>query len=197
MLAVCETIGHSAAVRFGLRASQPYLLRDEKEKKWFTASEKWDVLATWQTRDRLSRSESADALLIFAFDSLTLNFDRREENPNVGRTASGLTVFDFDLCFAPLFVPLIGWDRAAVFSPKGVSEFKRHIFFRHLFATKVSGEAIERSVLRLDEPWRVDLLDHLPVEWKPEAVKILDFLAEAETEAAAFAASVCRVMTYV
>lgn len=124
----------------------------------------------------LSQEEVEQATLIYGFDLLVQNPDRRWDRPNCALLAGSLIAFDFERCFSFL-LPIIG----GLASPWEVS---RHgIAANHLFHSVLKARApswtplIDRlralPVERLDQ-----LASALPGAWQSEAARVREHVTE-------------------
>lgn len=124
----------------------------------------------------LTQDELEQATLIYGFDLLVQNPDRRWDKPNCASLSGSLIAFDFERCFSFL-LPIIG----GLAPPWEVS---RHgIAANHLFHATLKTRSpkwtplIDRlrglSALRLDQ-----LGSSLPGEWQQTAARVRDHIVE-------------------
>lgn len=128
----------------------------------------------------LTDDETRQAALLYAFDLLIQNPDRKARKPNCAWRSGQLIAFDFELGFSFLF-PLIGkaepaWQVAA----HGISA--RHVFHPQLQGRQVDWQPFVAALQRLDEIRLRQLSDALPMAWQTWAERVCQHLLEARAE---------------
>ena len=116
------------------------------------------------------------ATMIYAFDLLTANFDRRIGNPNCALLGQDLLAYDFECSFSFL---------RALFGPKpwevsrlGIAE--HHIFQRDLHSSGADWTPFMKALERLDEPRLRSLAKDFPTPWLSNSERIFNYLLEAQ-----------------
>lgn len=121
----------------------------------------------------LTQEELQQATLIYGFDLLVQNPDRRRDKPNCASLASSLIAFDFEMCFSFL-LPIVGQAQPWEVSRHGIAG--KHLF-HSVLKTRAPGwtPLIDRlralTVERLDQ-----LASALPGEWQLEADRVRDHI---------------------
>jgi hypothetical protein len=116
------------------------------------------------------------ATMIYAFDLLTANFDRRIGNPNCALRGQELLAYDFECCFSFL---------RALFGPPAweVSRLKiaeHHIFQRELHALGADWTPFMEALERLDEALLRSLAKDFPTPWLSSSERVFSYLLEAQ-----------------
>lgn len=110
----------------------------------------------------LSPDEKAQAALIYAFDKLVQNPDRRDGNPNCAVKNGKFVAFDFNLAFT--FLLLIGSQGEPWEFSKHRTEYE-HIFLRSLRGREVGWQPFVDVVGQLTEDRIEELCGLVPIEW--------------------------------
>ncbi len=112
----------------------------------------------------LRAEEVPQAALIYGFDALFQNPDRRVTNPNLGFLGEKLIAFDFESTFSFL-LPILG----AVAEPWEVSRNGiglSHILARKLRPHEVDWQPLINAVAACDTRQLAALADELPAHWR-------------------------------
>lgn len=129
---------------------------------------------------------------IFAFDLLVQNADRRSTNPNLWTRSGRVGVYDHEMAFSFLHLPIIGgaprpWvlaDQAGAFR-----FMEGHAFYPALRGGKLNLGPFESRLAGLSDEVIQGLLEPVPAEWQQEhdlCAKTGDYLREAREERTAF-----------
>lgn len=180
---LCELLGNWTARALGAITAEPCLvdiplrlaqLLDERYRLpiaagWAVGCEYLTHGTVWKSVKRLSESQRAEAFRLFVADMLAQNPDRRDDKPNCGFTNRGeLWAYDFDLCFAHCFVPLLG-------ESNGLEQLaQRHLLYPFLKGQAHDWQAVRDALASLERAWWDDLLYNLPDEWRSDAARIRD-----------------------
>jgi hypothetical protein len=123
----------------------------------------------------LTQEEVEQATLIYGFDLLVQNPDRRRDKPNCASLAGSLIAFDFEMCFSFL-LPIVGQAPPWEVSRHGIAV--NHLFHSVLKArTPNWSQLINR--LRVLSAERVDqLASALPGAWQSEAARVREHITE-------------------
>lgn len=125
------------------------------------------------TVDQLLTPELRDhATKLFVFDMASQNPDRRRSKVNCGLNKGGLVAFDFELCFAHKFLPVIGGSSASAWLPSNSQQARNHLFYSEVKANPPQIEQVESMVESLTSSWWNDVMDGVPDEWREPAQRI-------------------------
>lgn len=120
-------------------------------------------------------AELAEALLIYVFDLLVQNPDRREDNPNCGTRLGRFIAYDHEMAFSFLY-PILGakpepWEVAQL------AFCNRHIFRRPLSEAEKRGglewQPVETAVATLAEQVE-QLAAYLPTRWEENGSRVVE-----------------------
>lgn len=145
------------------------------------------ALAPFTVGQTLSLELRTQAIDLFIFDMLSQNADRRAEKVNCGLTKDGLVAFDFELCFAHLFVPLIGTQQRLPWEPSNSMDARKHLFYREARSRPPESRYVADLVRRFTEQWRDEVMATVPTEWTREASRIGEDLLSIGDHAEDFA----------
>ena len=120
--------------------------------------------------------KAAHATKLFVFDMASQNPDRRRNKVNCGLNKGGLVAFDFELCFAHKFLPVIGGSSASAWLPSNSQQSRNHLFYSEVKANPPQIEQVENMVESLTSSWWKYLMDGFPDEWREPAQRIGDDL---------------------
>lgn len=140
----------------------------------------------------LSPDQVRAAQDLYVFDLLSQNVDRRVDNVNCALTKHGIVAFDFELCFAHLFLKLIGQSAAQSWRPSDTMPFRKHVFYALVRSAPPAPPAVEAVLDLLDEEWWMGLVASLPETWQGEASRIGTEIARIIEHKSDFAEDVMR-----
>ncbi len=124
-------------------------------------------LAAFTVGQALTPELRSQAAKMFTFDMLSQNADRRRDKVNCGLSKSGLIAFDFELCFAHRFLPIIGGTGVEPCEPSKAMISKNHLFYQEVRTNPPSLESVDLMVSALSVGWWETLLGGLPEAWQP------------------------------
>ena len=125
----------------------------------------------------LTVEEAQQATLIYGFDLLVQNPDRRKVNPNCAIQNSRLIAFDFELCFS--FINLVGSNAAPwQVSQHGIAA--EHVFHPIMRSRTVDWQPLLEAVNRLGQKHLEQLATCLPEAWQEWASKVNDHLLQVK-----------------
>ena len=122
--------------------------------------------------DALNDETRIEAVRLYVSDLLSQNSDRRKENVNCGWSRSRLLAFDFEMCFAHLFLPIIGGLLGNDWEPSKAFPCTSHLFHSIAKASPPDPNVTEMNVTGLSSAWWGELRNSLPASWHLEADKI-------------------------
>ena len=125
---------------------------------------------TWATNWQLPPALRAPATLIYAFDLLTANFDRRIGNPNCALTNGQILAYDFECSFS--FLQALFGPKPWMVSQLGIAQ--KHVFQRPLAAARTDWTPFLEILKLIDERRLSELVKDLPTPW---------YLLEAQSHA--------------
>jgi hypothetical protein len=178
---VCELLGNLIARCLGVVTAEPCLveisgsvaqrlseqLQRQIPEGWAVGCEYLQNTTLWKGMKRLSEIQQAQALRLFAFDMLAHNPDRRPAKPNCGFTQKGdLWAYDFDLCFAHCFVPIVG-DSSNL---QKLAE--QHLLYALLKGKAHDWQSLHDALAQLDDAWWGKVLYNLPESWRSDGERI-------------------------
>ncbi|HEY3901120.1 MAG TPA: HipA family kinase [Chthoniobacter sp.] len=123
---------------------------------------------TWPSGKAPHGGQRDPAAMIFSFDTLVQNADRRSGNPNLWARSDRLGVYDHEQAFAFLYLPMIGgakrpWVTAD--QATGFDFLKSHVFFASLRGTQFDLSSFEEKFGAMDDA-RIDAyFDCVPALW--------------------------------
>lgn len=121
---------------------------------------------------RFSKKYRGEASILYAFDLMSMHYDRLSENPNCGLKDGRLFVFDFDQCFpyiteqGPLYDKREPWQVARVAWREG------HLFRSWLKTVALDTDAVASAFSLWDTGWLRSHRPIVPREWEPTADRI-------------------------
>jgi hypothetical protein len=142
---------------------------------------------TWPPGRNPTSTQRTQAVAIFAFDTLVQNPDRKAENPNLWVRSGSLGVYDHELAFAPLHLPIIGgapkpWNIAHA----GAFDFlAHHIFYKALKGGVLDLTSFEERLSNLTDDQIAGYVASVPMGWRRAndlCEKIAEYLCEARQE---------------
>lgn len=149
-------------------------------------------ISPWTIGQTLSSELRTQAMKLFAFDMMSQNPDRRRDKVNCGLTRAGLLAYDFELCFAHCFVPLIGSAKVLPWEPSNAGLDRSHLFYAEVRADPPDLEMVRDMALSLTPAWWSSVQQSLPEEWHHDAEKIGGDLLAIYEHADEFAKDVTR-----
>jgi hypothetical protein len=121
----------------------------------------------------LTPPELAQAALIYGFDLLVQNIDRRPEKPNCAQHRGGFIAYDFELAFS--FLRLIGEkDEPWEVSKHGIGT--KHLFYSSLQSAAVDWQPFLTAISRLTDERLDELGSDLPEPWQPWTIRVREHL---------------------
>ncbi len=128
------------------------------------------------------------AALIFAFDALVQNPDRRTINPNLWARSDTIGVFDHEQAFAFLYTTILGsppkpW--VAADQMLGFRFLEQHVFYPALRGGPVDLEGFGDRLQKLTKRRIAGYFEAVPKEWRSGhdlCEKIVSYLGEARKE---------------
>ena len=107
---------------------------------------------------------------IFAFDALTLNPDRRVDNPNCQYNGKNFAIYDHDLSL--MATGIGGLLNPAPWQPGGLARLcqgaSEHPFYRSLKGKPGTLDRLEAAWKALPDNRVTEYVNALPVSWQPE-----------------------------
>ncbi len=203
---VAEIVGNATARRLGVLVPEPAIINIspsvadlmnasirnhgysfEVQAGPATGCEYMRGLVNYTPGQQMSSELREQAERVFVFDMLSQNSDRRPGKANCALSSQGLVAFDFELCFAHKFLPIIGASDVVPYEPSKVGISRGHIFY-DLVANKLPDrELVEAMASSLTLDWWTKLLKSLPPSWQPDASKIGDDLMTIGKHSSEFA----------
>jgi hypothetical protein len=120
---------------------------------------------SWPVRKAIPKDAVATAAEIFAFDALTMNDDRRPENPNCLFSGANLAIYDHEMAF-PSTEGILGWQPPWEI---GSLEYKKltrdHLFFEQLCGKAVNFDRFTGAWLAVTDERLAAYSAALPGEW--------------------------------
>jgi hypothetical protein len=131
------------------------------------------------------RDQAAD---IFAFDTLIQNADRRAVNPNLWARSDRLGIYDQEMAFQFLSMPIIGgapkpW--AVAKQGKAFGFLDQHIFFRSLRGGRLDLGPFKEKLGALSNEQVAAYADSVPATWRDKGhfcEQIAEYLREAREQ---------------
>lgn len=123
----------------------------------------------------LTQEELQQATLIYGFDLLVQNPDRRRDKPNCASFAGSLIAFDFEMCFSFL-LPIVGQAQ-----PWEVSRHRiagNHLFHAALKTRPPSWMPFIERLNALTAARLNQLASALPGVWQSEAARVREHITE-------------------
>ncbi|MCX7992061.1 MAG: hypothetical protein N2651_00170 [Fimbriimonadales bacterium] len=189
---VCELLGNLIARAVGVVTAEPCLVEIPNAVAqqlsrstacpilagWAVGCEYLTNTQAWKSVKQLSQKQQAQAFRLFAFDMLAQNADRRPEKPNCGFTASSdLWAYDFDLCFAHCFVPLLGGSDVLE------TLAKQHLLYSTLKGQTHDWQGLKHALQQIGTSWWSEVLYNLPESWRSDAERVRDSVLQVVGDA--------------
>ena len=175
-----ELLGSFAAWQVGLRAVEPVqitvtpefaeLLRGESAYSWLAKSIGHNYGSVFYkgrefvARQPLSAIELEQAKLIFAFDVLIQNPDRRPEKQNMLTDGTSVMLLDHELAFSftqVLFPARYPW----LIPDEDLYWIRNHYFFPYLRGKRIDFRTLSVKLQQLDANFWLKARQHVPPEW--------------------------------
>jgi hypothetical protein len=120
---------------------------------------------SWPVGKSIPKDAVATAAEIFAFDSLTINDDRRPVNPNCLFNGSQLAIYDHEMAF-PATEGIIGWQPPwQIGSLEYKKQTRDHLFFEQLCGKPVNFDRFAGAWLAVTDERLAAYRAALPDEW--------------------------------
>ncbi|MBI3853944.1 MAG: hypothetical protein HY298_27270 [Verrucomicrobia bacterium] len=131
------------------------------------------------------RDQAAD---VFVFDTLIQNADRRAVNPNLWARSDRLGIYDHELAFRFLAVPIIGgapkpW--AVANHGKAFGFLDHHIFYRSLRGGRLDLGPFKEALGAMTDEQIQTYADSIPAAWRNQSDfcdRIMEYLREAREQ---------------
>jgi hypothetical protein len=140
---------------------------------------------TWPPGREPYGAQRDQAAEVFAFDALIQNADRRAVNPNLWARSDRLGIYDHEMAFQFLSVPIIGgapkpW--AVAKQGKAFVFLDQHIFFRSLRGGRLDLGPFKQKLGAVTNEQILTYADSVPAEWRNKSDfcdRIAEYLREA------------------
>jgi hypothetical protein len=130
-------------------------------------SEMLHNLIVWPVDRQPSASQLGQASLIFAFDVLIQNPDRRFDNPNLGVVGDRIYIFDHEMAFSSQYEL---FKRGEPWQIANDDSLTRHVFFNQLRRQAIDvGDFFER-LAQFPDDFFSRLEDELPENWENQTL---------------------------
>ena len=152
----CETLGNLLAREFGIETPEPFIVRIDEDFVRATRKPLWEEgveikvglgvgceyfsqgFTIVKSNMFLSKEKLEQAVMIYGFDLLTQNPDRRETNPNCALKGDKIIAFDFEKSLSFLY-PILGQKTM----PWELSKLKLSVNDRHIFKSNLKAREKE------------------------------------------------------
>lgn len=193
----CEILGNLLAREFGIETPKPFVVRIDEDFIKITRKVLWEEniniksglavgceyfsqgFAAITSNMHLSKEKLEQAIMIYGFDLLTQNPDRREINPNCAIKGDKLIAFDFEKSLSFLY-PILGqkpepWE----LSKLKLSGDDRHIFKTTLKAkeNEINWQPLVEKVKQINKEKVEELCSLIPLEFGNYTDKICEHFA--------------------
>jgi HipA-like kinase len=157
------------------------------------ATERLEGLLPIPSDAQLSPDELSQAALIYAFDLLVQNPDRRVDNPNCARHGDRLVAYDFEMSFS-FILAILGKEDPWEVSKHGIND--KHMFRSALRrTTRANWRYFIRALESLTDE-RLNCLDQgLPDSWKQNLTRILGHICDVRSHLSEFELELQRSLT--
>lgn len=197
-----ELIGSLLALYFGLNTPEPAIvnipsnfykleLNPEASRKielspGYNFGSKTIETAVFTPLPSLTEKTVPEATLIFAFDALLLNLDRRAEKPNLFVNDKGYILYDHELAF-PYSRPqdfIGGIPKPWELSGSNLQTLKNHFFYKGLREHDLDFEPFVERLANLHDDLLEEIKSRVPVSWQSEHLNnIMTYIQEARNNA--------------
>lgn len=138
----------------------------------------------------LTTEELAQAALIYGFDLIAQNPDRRTDKPNCAMRSGQLMAYDFEMSFSFL-LPILGKPAAPwEFSQHGIAE--RHLFRAVLMTQQVDWSPLTLALKSLNAKRLKHLVSTLPDNWAEPAVRVCEHFLALRNQSTKLAVELAR-----
>jgi hypothetical protein len=193
----CETLGNLLAREFGIETPEPFIVRVDEDFVRVNKKILWEDSLNIKTglgvgceyfsqgftavtsNMYLSKEKLEQVAMIYGFDLLTQNPDRRENNPNCAVKGDKIIAFDFEKSLSFLY-PILGqkadpWE----FSKLKLSGNDRHIFKSNLKAREkeVNWQPLLEKVRQINKEKIEEICSRIPFEFGNYTDKICEHFA--------------------
>jgi hypothetical protein len=147
---------------------------------------------TWPAGRSPVGAQKEQAVEIIAFDLLVQNADRKARNPNLWSRSERVGVYDHEMAFTSLHLPIIGgapkpWVLAD--QADGFRFVEEHAFYGPLRGSKLDLDSFEERLAALSDTVIRGLMRDVPEEWQRGnnlCDEITNYLREARENRTAF-----------
>lgn len=193
----CETLGNLLAREFGITTQEPFIVRIEDDFIRLNQKPLWEEniklksglgtgcsyfdpgVTILKSNMYLSKEKFEQAVMIYAFDLITQNPDRTENNPNCAVKGDTIIAFDFEKSLSFLF-PIIGqkinpWE----LSKLNLSGNNRHVFKSNLKAreNEINWQPLIEKMKQINKEKIEELCSLIPTEFGNYTDKICEHFA--------------------
>lgn len=190
----CEVLGNLLAREFGIDTPKPFVVRIDEDFVRVNRKILWEEsleirvglgvgceyfsqgFTPVTSNMFLSKEKFEQATMIYGFDLLTQNPDRRENNPNCAVKGNKVIAFDFEKSLSFLF-PILGqktepWE----LSKLNLSGNERHIFKSNLKAkeNEINWQPLLEKVKQISIEKVEEICSIIPIEFGNYTDKICD-----------------------
>ena len=202
----CETLGNMLAREFGIETPKPFVVQIDEcfvkatQKPLWEESLKIQVglgvgceyfsqgFTSVKSDMYLSREKFEQAVIIYGFDLLTQNPDRRENNPNCALKGDKIIAFDFEKSLSFLY-PILGqkpepWE----LSKLNLSGNDRHVFKSNLKAKEreINWQPLVEEVKQMNKEKLEEICSFIPIEFGNHTDKICEHFASIVSKSRSF-----------
>jgi hypothetical protein len=193
----CETLGNLLARELGIETPEPFIVRIDKDFVQATKKSLWEEsikieaglgvgceyfsqgFSAINSSMYLSKEKFEQAVMIYGFDLLTQNPDRRETNPNCAVKGDKIIAFDFEKSLSFLY-PILGQKP----EPRELSKLDltgndRHIFKSNLKAKEkeINWQPLIGKVKQINKEKLEEICSFIPIEFGNYTDKICEHFA--------------------
>ena len=193
----CEILGNLLAREFGIETPEPFIVKIDEDFVRVNRKILWENRLSLKTglgvgceyfsqgftvvnsNMFLSKEKLEQAIMIYGFDLLTQNPDRRETNPNCALKGDKIMAFDFEKSLSFLY-PILGqksepWE----LSKLKLSGDDRHIFKTNLKAREkeINWQPLVEKVKQINKEKVEELCSLIPPEFGNYTDKICEHFA--------------------
>lgn len=202
----CEILGNLLAREFGIETPEPFIVRIDEDFVRATRKILWEEnikikpglgvgceyfsqgFTAITSNMHLSKEKLEQAIMIYGFDLLTQNPDRRETNPNCAIKGDKIMAFDFEKSLSFLY-PILGLKP----EPWELSKLKlagddRHIFKTNLKAREkeINWQPLVQKVKQINTEKVEKLCSLIPLELGNYTDKICEHFASIVSNSKSF-----------
>lgn len=193
----CEVLGNLLAREFGIYTPKPFIVRIDDDFIKATRKPLWEENIKLQegvgigceyfsqgftivkSNMFLSKEKFEQAVMIYGFDLLTQNPDRRETNPNCAIKGDRIVAFDFEKSLSFLFHILGQKSEPWELSKFNMSNNDRHIFKSNLKAKEkeIDWQPLIQKTKQMSKEKIEELCSLIPLEIGNHTDKICEHFA--------------------